>query len=653
MKASIPDDTVPNLIPIETISSYGIKYEELSSQGIKSKTINGAIVITQKDLNRILSKHHESSSSQIDVNICFLDVLSEEYKNFLFLFPEYVKNTKRRIFLARKYIFFLTALGLQEELKLSKKTFFKIQFSLKKHISTEDKVYFKNSRSFYKFVEDLNTDNLLSKIKHSGKGVIKESRYGEHEEWVQLEIEERFKRNKSLFDIAEEINPILQLKGLPKISESDVANRITPKLHNLYSLDKYGFKHVRQKILGYENREKPDYLMQVVEGDGSKYQIIGRNHVDNSVMYISFYAILDLCSGKIVGVNLGPVENGEMVLNAYYDMAMKTCHLPSVIRIDKAGPYRRPELKTLMDRTKEQYGCLWLDHKPQDPGVNGNIEKFFQDFHKKLVHDHPDCPGLSMVSTTAKYSLKREVMERAYKNPEALLTDKELMRLLRNHLALWNEGLARIKNTSRNLSYETGEFLDAQPIQHPQIANLFWKFKTPKFENQRFQVNNKEYELTSFDHTLKMSGEYFNVYYDDSNIDFVYVFTKDDEFIGKAGRKPTWINDPKHINGEDRLELDKRLKARNAIIPEMKKRSKAKSKRLEEIRSNDPVISHYMNTKKEESNCKLLDVHEYNFNLPKKKKTKKETAEEELTKLTFMGNGGFGEFISEGKQIDL
>ncbi|MEO1256276.1 MAG: transposase family protein, partial [Bacteroidota bacterium] len=390
----------------------------------------------------------------------------------------------------------------------------------------------------------------------------------------------------------------------------------------MYSLERFDYKYVKQKILGYENRVDPEYLMQVVEADGSKYQIIGIDPETNSIIFISFYVILDLCSDKIIGVNCGLSENRWMVLNAFHDMAMRTGHLPSVIRIDKASPYTSNEVQSLINKTSEEYGCLWLDHEPGEPQVNGTIEKFFQDFHDKLVSDHPHYVGLSMVSATPKKRLKREVYDKAYQNKSSLLTINEIKKSLFNYLGIWNSDSRESETTSRDSNFENGEFKDALPIAHHHIARLFWKHDERKFERQRFQLNNHEYELLSFDHAMKLSSEDYDIFSNDSNPDFVYAFNKNGDYIGRPTLKPTWLNDPKRIPGLDRKEIDKRKRDRGSIIPKMKKISKSRSKRLEEIRSDDPQISHYLNKKKEESTREILNVIEYNFQLNEKNEQK-------------------------------
>jgi len=606
------------LIPTEELHSLGISFSDLNQYHVQIIIEEETLYVSRKDVNKLLKKIHTDQQSNIpDFNSLFLEALNDWYTNHLHLFKDYEEIKK--VHLAKKYTFFLLYLTLKENPGIKKIEVYNIQKLAKAK-------YYKNKRSFYKFVEDIDSKNLLSKVRHKSKGKSRKNRYGEYEEWIQLEIEELYKKGKSYYAIADDLKPMLKLKGLPEMSVSSVSNRVPLELKNLYSLERYDYKYVKQKILGYENRIDPSYLMQVVEADGSKFQIIGRNPEDDSITFISFYAILDLSSDKIIGVNCGLSENRWMVLNAFYDMAMRTGHLPSVIRIDKASPYKTDEVQSIINRSSEEYGCLWLDHKPGEPNIKGSIEKFFQDFHDKLVSDHPDYVGLSIVSTTPKKRLKREIYEKAYKNKYSLLTINEIQKLLFHYLAVWNSSTKRLGNVSRDLNFENGKFMDAKAIPHHEIAKLFWEHEDIKFERQKFQINNSKYELLSFDHAMKLSTAYYTIYYDDSNSDFVYAFTKDGDFIGKATKKPVWLNDPKRISSSDRNQIDKRRKDRNSIIPKMKQVSKAKSKRLEEIRSEDPQILFHINKEKEESTQKTLDVIEYNFHL-NEKKDRKESAE--------------------------
>ncbi|WP_462251178.1 hypothetical protein [Ekhidna sp.] len=627
-----------NLIPISSLPDIGISYSDLNQNNVQTTELDGTIYVAKKHINRFLRNKDPRIANRPDLNILFLEALNDWYVNHLHLFKDY--EGIKKIHLAKKYTFFLLYLTLRENPGVKKKQVYKIQ-------KLVNKEYYSNIRSFYKFVEDLNTKNLLKKIRHNTKGRKHLSKYRDHEEWIQLEIEELYKRRKSINEITKYLNPMLKLKGLPKISPSTVSNRLSSYLRNLYSLQRFDYKYVKQKILGYENRYDPSFIMQVVEADGSRYQIIGIDEDTNSIVFISFYAILDLCSDKIIGVNCGLSENRWMVLNAFYDMTMRTGHLPSVIRIDGASPHTSDEVKSLIRRSSCDYGSLWINREVGEPQIDGTIEKFFQDFHDKLVSDHPDYVGLSMVSTTPKKRLKYEIYNRAYNNKSSLLSTTEIKKLLLNHLGLWNSSTKNGETISRDLKFENGEYLDAKPIPHHEIAKLFWHHDKIKFQRQRFRIMNGEYELLSFENTMKLSSGYHSVYYDESNPDFVYAFKEDGEYLGKATKKPIWLNDPKRISKTDRYKIKKRRKNRKAIVPRMKQESKAKTKRLEEIRFEDPQIQFYLNQKKEESSKIILDTVEYNFQLKKKKNTVT-PSQDHLTAID-----SANEFISQGVKIEI
>ena len=146
---------------------------------------------------------------------------------------------------------------------------------------------------------------------------------------------------------------------------------------------------------------------------------------------------------------------------------------------------------------------------------------------------------------------------------------------------------------------------------------------------------------------MKLSSEDYDIFYDEANVDFVYAFNKNGDYVGKPTIKPTWLNDPKSIPDSDRKQIKKRRKDRSSIIPKMKKISKSKSKRLEEIRSDDPQIAYYLNKKKEESTRKTLKVIEYNFQLNAHKEV------EDSTESSIISDGIIEEFISRGIPIKI
>lgn len=598
------------MISIDFLLGKGISYNRIRQEikeGLEVTECDGKLMIKAKDATKrfLHDDHCTNYLTTAELLLSYKEAIDNSFKIFNPLFLDY--SGARKIKLVQKYAFFQLSLHLKEEqLGLTWKRIFDLQSKLELEFYT-------NIRSFYLFVEDLSHKNLLSKVRHGRKGQPASNKLN-LPDWFQLEIESSYKKGYSFPKVTEKVNDILSLKGIPKVSVSYVKSQITTYLRNIYGLERNGETWFKQTLIGYENRLKPNWILQVVEADGSRYQIPYYDPLLKAVRWIWIFVILDLYSNKIIGLSVDEFETKEMVLNAFYDQMLKCGRLPATIVTDNSSAINSNLVQDFRLKTEEMYGTYWCQHLPEDPQIKGNVETFFESFHQTLVIEHPDYSGLCVDAKTPTKKLRKAVLERIYRHPKNLLQRVELEKLIRQHIYEHNNNkLTKEKENTPSTLFKKGTTKDATPVEHHEIAQLVWQSSEVNFVRQRLIVKGVEYEIVDGNLCLQRQTELVTLYYNSEYLEYVYVFSDKGKFLGKATKKPEWINDPGNLSPQIKNKLKTRKKSRKSIKSFAKNFSKERSKALENARFEDPIIKNFYEHEKRNKAINYEVMNRYNF----------------------------------------
>ncbi|MEQ9166063.1 MAG: hypothetical protein RLO12_07385, partial [Fulvivirga sp.] len=267
--------------------------------------------------NRLLDKRH----------LVALKVAHEkEYKDFLSHFT-LVKTEERQKFYAQKHAVLLKALEIYIELKCKRSVILKIYKSFI-HLGYN---YYSTPESFRrKFRELRQSDNFAESVIHKavGKG---NPAIRKVDEWHLCKIVDLMGKGLLKTEILKEINKCSPTHK--RIKYSTLLNHISQEVKNITSEKRYGYDFFKKHLEPYIRRQKPNYKMQVVEADGSRFQIPYLSE-DGKVKFLKLYVIIDIYSSTIIGFSLEEEETTDMALEAYF-MALDIHHfVPACIITD-------------------------------------------------------------------------------------------------------------------------------------------------------------------------------------------------------------------------------------------------------------------------------------------------------------------------------
>lgn len=375
---------------------------------------------------------------------------------------------------------------------------------------------------------------------------------------------------KSSRKIRDEINRCFFQDQSP-ISKRTIQNYITDETKQLSKYIKFGIEWVRLHQ-DYILRKKCNNLFQVVEADGSRFQIPFYDSIDNKVVWLSFFVIIDVCSGAILSASIGYYENSEMVIEAFHGMVKRHGYLPSAIAVDNSSAIKSRAFKVFRQKIERKYGTIFLIHEPGAPNKKGTVESFFRTFHAEICSDNEAYAGLGGKCHSDRHKLSRAIIKDIYDNRKKLYKVEDASILLQENLELFNNtSFSNIE--APNVLLTKRHPLHAIKISESEQAYLFWH-RSKRYVNKSKIELKGGYRIKDFG--TKLFEKWVYVFHHPENTNVVYLFNKDDNYLCMATKKREVIYDPRSLSVEDRLEireaeennkdLSKKIKQKTALI---------------------------------------------------------------------------------------
>ncbi|MEQ8925771.1 MAG: transposase family protein [Fulvivirga sp.] len=524
--------------------------------------------------NRLLDKRH----------LVALKVAHEkEYKDFLSHFT-LVKTEERQKFYAQKHAVLLKALEIYIELKCKRSVILKIYKSFI-HLGYN---YYSTPESFRrKFRELRQSDNFAESVIHKavGKG---NPAIRKVDEWHLCKIVDLMGKGLLKTEILKEINKCSPTHK--RIKYSTLLNHISQEVKNITSEKRYGYDFFKKHLEPYIRRQKPNYKMQVVEADGSRFQIPYLSE-DGKVKFLKLYVIIDIYSSTIIGFSLEEEETTDMALEAYF-MALDIHHfVPACIITDKSSAHTSDRFSKFKKDTNKLFGTLWREHLPDYPNAKGTVENFFRNFHIQIARNYFDYIGLGITAKSDDHKINKDRIKYLYKNKNSLKSRSELISFAARLIHQWNTRVG--KAASPQQKFNSGEILDAKSISQDQIARVCWSKVTRKVERSKINFGRFEYALEDNDNRVKYNMTAVDTYYNSKIDDYVFLFDGD-QFIEKVYKKEFYHeNDPRKYG---KIKQNKSLRTHTNSL------YKANQKELHILKSNDPIVSMYYEESKDDVN---------------------------------------------------
>lgn len=442
--------------------------------------------------------------------------------------------------------------------------------------------YYTNETSF---------SRKLKEFRRYGPQVFLHSSRGIPKPWKQkithvhiAKILELYGQNLDTEQIHIELNKYCEEFNLMYISRSTIKNIIRqPKNKVVFGLERNGASYVKNNVISYLEKEKPKFKLQVVECDGSRLQLpyIKTDESKYKIGFLTLYVIMDVASNKVIGYWVDDFENKDMVFMAFYMMLSNVNYLPAYIRIDRSSAHQSNRFNNFLSRAKE----LGMGHRfCYEPREKGTVESFFHWFPEKICKKYPTYVGLGPLTKDWDKKPSPEKIKQI-ENCKNLPSRSELSFFIPELIDQWNQ--RRNSSNSKTpddihleLKIDSGKY-----IPEETIAKLTWCYKKRKcFTRNTIRLgsgeNMRSYRLQNKEAIMNYFEEPLNIYYLNSEPEYIYVFNQYDEFIEKAIKKTKYLDDPVRISDPEN----------NAMLSESRDNYNLMKEIKEEVKRNNSMI---------------------------------------------------------------
>lgn len=574
-----------NCLPLQESSEVYLSFNSLPTQVQESIDSNSELAVEKKG-NLPLAGGHV-----LDLMKAFKKGAKDFQKQFNQLENEELRNKY-----ARKYAVMLQCMNIYFELGCKRGSYKKIYECLR--LLKID--YYKNQDSFNRaFRGFINSDNFAESVLHKaiGKPNIAVQRLSD---WHILKITDLLGQGHS----RKEITRILKKVSPPDkvVKYSSVCRAVSTRMKNITAEKRYGYDFFKKHLEPYILRQKPEYKLQVVEADATRFQIPYVND-EGKMRFLKMYAIIDTHSSLILGFSLFDEETTDMAIEAFFMMFEFHHMIPSCAIVDKSSAHTSHRFKQFKEDSNRMFGTLWREHLPDYPNAKGTIENFFLNFHTQIVKRYFDYLGLSFAAKSDEHRINRDKVKYLVKHRDQLRSKYELIQFCGRLISEWNDHITKDKSPTQK--FNESEVRDAQLIDQSAIARLCWHHTTRKVSRSKIDFSNNEYSLEEDENRLNWNGEVLDVYYHPKIEDFVFLF-KGDELIEKVLKKRRFPEE-----SGSKFNQIKRNKSYRKFTNEQ---YLANKKNLETAEMDDPLISMYYEESKENINDQFSTFLEQQYN---------------------------------------
>ncbi|WP_221409043.1 hypothetical protein [Reichenbachiella versicolor] len=442
--------------------------------------------------------------------------------------------------------------------------------------------YYKNECSFTRKLKEFRS-NGPSVFLHAGRGASKP--------WKRkltpahtAKILDLYNQNFDSLQITEKLKSYCEEFNLAYISRSTVKSIIGhPRNKVICGLGRNGSAYVKNKVISFIEKKKPEYKLQVVECDGSRLQLPYQRTDESKwkIGYLTLYIIMDVASNKVIGYWVDDFENKDMVFMAFYMMLSTFRYLPAFIRIDRSSTHQSDRFNIFLERAKE-YG---MSHRIcYEPREKGTVESFFHWFPEKVCKKYPTYTGLGPLIHSWDKKPSPEQIDKIEKS-KTLPSRSDLTFFIPQLIDQWNQRRNSTNSMSPDTIHEQLKYDAAKHITKEIIAQFTWKHKTRKsFTRNTIRIgsgdNIRSYRLESKEAIMNCFEQPLNIYYLDSEPEHIFVFNEKGDFVEEAYKKTKYLDDPIRISDPENQAMLKESNENYDLIREIKK----------EIKQNNSLI---------------------------------------------------------------
>ncbi|SHH84887.1 integrase catalytic domain-containing protein [Flavobacterium johnsoniae] len=412
-------------------------------------------------------------------------------------------------------------------------------------------------------------------------------------------------------------------EGLEPITESWIKKmmRENNEVRTIVNKGRHGQKYFNDKMLPHGVRILTPYPANVWMIDGTPVQFYCWNEGRTKILRLNLFAVIDVCSRKIVGFDISYTEDKINIMNALKLAAKSEGHLPSEIVSDHFSARKTEEileLKAQMDKL----GTSWRHSKVGNPQDKTYIERFWGVFQTVYCSLYDDYIGEGITSKRLGGRPAPEVLMALTKKSD-MPTFNEMRSRIAEIIVKYNE-TATSKRQSPNDVYKL-EKPNACEMNPLNTALMFWYKTSHTVRNGmvKITVSKKEYcyEIHNHKHKAMLQDQKVTVRYNEKELDSIMLFDQHDNVICECKKSLTF-----NIAEVDRTEEDNlntyahvaKNKSYTAYLDGEKQEYIDKA--LEVVNKKVFDVAHPLSLEKNQINSKeskeLLELYYYDNSIP-------------------------------------
>ncbi len=322
-----------------------------------------------------------------------------------------------------------------------------ILIDIHKAYNTLDSVVFKTS-SYKYFTEKVRVaekigidDCLIHDFRRYGRDPYKLNDLTKRRIKYYYSLPKRYSAKK----IASLVNEELVKRNLKTVSYSTVQRFIAnQELKNISDPMRYGKQYAKDNIDPYIIRKKPLKSGDVLEIDTTELNFLLKNDEDQFYK-LQLCALIDVCSGKVLGYSFDRSENTEMTLQCLFKSFKNLKVIPRMIVHDNHQSYLSEKFKQASSKMSD-FGIILRKCKPRNPRDKGHIERWFDTLKNSYLKYEISYIGDGIRSKREGGRVNKDI-EKLYSTKEFIKTENEIKLIVSRCIEQYNSSLNTINKS--------------------------------------------------------------------------------------------------------------------------------------------------------------------------------------------------------------
>lgn len=421
------------------------------------------------------------------------------------------------------------------------------------------------------------------------------------------------------------VNHHCEIEDMQPITESWIKKKMAEDNKFRSAVNKYrnGEKYFKENLLAHAVRNVTPYPANVWMIDGTPIQFYCWNETNTKKIRLNLFAIIDVCTRKIVGFDIAYNEDRFNVLQALKLAVLSEGHLPAEIVSDNFSANKTDEIKDIKEQM-EKMGVNWRHSKINNPQDKSYIERFFGAFQTVECALYDDYIGEGITSKRLNGRPSLEFLHE-YNKKRGYASYHDMKNRIGIMIAKYNERELN-KSQSPNEKYKTLPKPNMVEMDATKTALMFWNKTTHTIKRGmvKITVRKVEHSYEIYNHDLKMDlqGQKVIVRYDENDLDRVMLFNEYDDAICEV-KKSVRVSVSKIDETEKTKDNTYKVVAKNKSYSKHidKYRNEIISKGLESIGKESLELVHPLSLAKNQVNSlesqQLLELYRYQSEIPK------------------------------------